>query len=392
MPVCWEVCWVDWESPGFGYRSGQPCARGPSCAPPTAQALPRSSSCPPPPPPRPPGKARPGGGAGHAQRRAAGRAFVPKMRRCCGPMDPQDVGGVLFLRTAENDWGPACPSTQAPPPKPHAVELAARCRQTSPASEWGRLLKTGPSRPSPPFTLSNDPLSPGLRLQAGGGGYPPTGSNEPYHPNSNVGRFGLGAAAFCSDFPEAWPCGRTKRSLHRPVAALLAPSFTRTPAPPPPVPVPRPWSLTPHVARCRVVPRGPSMGLMPRRRMRVTPASAAPGGSLCSCAAPPTLLHCTPPPPIRRPNLADFSELVCRIVGFLNLADLFCRITRFLGLCRLVLPTCWGFWVLGHLSWRRHLLWDTAPGGQPGRVLVCDPPQPRPPPPGFGTGPPSHRR
>ena len=49
-----------------------------------------------------------------------------------------------------------------------------------------------------------------------------------------------------------------------------------------------------------------------------------------------------PPPPIRRPNLADFAELVCRTVGFLNLADLFCRITRFLGLCRLVLPTCWG--------------------------------------------------
>ena len=68
----------------------------------------------------------------------------------------------------------------------------------------------------------------------------------------------------------------------------------------------------------------------------------------------------TPPPPIRRPNLADFAEMVCRIFGFLNLADLFCRITRFLGLCRLVLPTCWGFWVLGHLSWRRHLLWDTA--------------------------------
>ena len=67
-----------------------------------------------------------------------------------------------------------------------------------------------------------------------------------------------------------------------------------------------------------------------------------------------------PPPPIRRPNLAEFAELVCRMVGFLNLADLFCRITRFLGLCRLVLPTCWGLWVLGHLSWRRHLLWDTA--------------------------------
>ena len=67
-----------------------------------------------------------------------------------------------------------------------------------------------------------------------------------------------------------------------------------------------------------------------------------------------------PPPPIRRPNLAEFAELVCRIVGFLNLDDLFCRITRFLGLCRLVLPTCWGLWVLGHLSWRRHLLWDTA--------------------------------
>ena len=61
--------------------------------------------------------------------------------------------------------------------------------------------------------------------------------------------------------------------------------------------------------------------------------------------------HNPPPPPIRRPNLADFAELVCRIVGFLNLADLFCRITRFLGLCRLVLPTCWGFWVLGHLRW-----------------------------------------
>ena len=67
------------------------------------------------------------------------------------------------------------------------------------------------------------------------------------------------------------------------------------------------------------------------------------------------------PPPIRRPNLADFAELVCRIVGFLNLADLFCRITRFLGLCRLVLLTCWGFWVLGHLSWRRHLLWQPPP-------------------------------
>ena len=67
-----------------------------------------------------------------------------------------------------------------------------------------------------------------------------------------------------------------------------------------------------------------------------------------------------PPPPIRRLNLAYLAELVCQIVGFLNLADLFCRITRFLGLCRLVLPTCWGLWVLGHLSWRRHLLWDTA--------------------------------
>ena len=54
-----------------------------------------------------------------------------------------------------------------------------------------------------------------------------------------------------------------------------------------------------------------------------------------------------PPPPIRRPNLAEFAELVCRIVGVLNLADLFCRITRFLGLCRLVLPTVGvsGFWV-----------------------------------------------
>ena len=68
----------------------------------------------------------------------------------------------------------------------------------------------------------------------------------------------------------------------------------------------------------------------------------------------------TSPPPIRRPNLADFADLVCRIVGFLNLADLFCRVTRFLGLCRLVLPTCWGLWVLGHLSWRQPLLWDTA--------------------------------
>ena len=65
-------------------------------------------------------------------------------------------------------------------------------------------------------------------------------------------------------------------------------------------------------------------------------------------AVPPTALALVfavpnatpPPPPIRRPNLADFAELVCRIVGFLNLADLFCRITRFLGLCRLVLPTC----------------------------------------------------
>ena len=67
-----------------------------------------------------------------------------------------------------------------------------------------------------------------------------------------------------------------------------------------------------------------------------------------------------PPPPIRRPNLAEFAELVCQIVRFLNFADLFCRITRFLGLCRLVLPTCWGLWVLGHLSWRHPLLWDTA--------------------------------
>ena len=65
------------------------------------------------------------------------------------------------------------------------------------------------------------------------------------------------------------------------------------------------------------------------------------------CATFPTLAT----PPIRQPNLADFAELVCRIVGFLNLADLFCQITRFLGLCRLVLPTCWGFWVLGHLRW-----------------------------------------
>ena len=54
-----------------------------------------------------------------------------------------------------------------------------------------------------------------------------------------------------------------------------------------------------------------------------------------------TVLQCSrtsiqpPPPQIWRPNLADFAELVCRIVGFLNLADLFCRITRFLGLCRL---------------------------------------------------------
>ena len=75
-----------------------------------------------------------------------------------------------------------------------------------------------------------------------------------------------------------------------------------------------------------------------------------------SCSVP----QQPPPPPIRRPNLADFAELVCRIVGLLNLADFCCRITRFLGLCRLVLPTCWGLWVLGHLSWRRHLLWDTA--------------------------------
>ena len=67
-----------------------------------------------------------------------------------------------------------------------------------------------------------------------------------------------------------------------------------------------------------------------------------------------------PPPPIRRPNLAEFAELVCRIVRFLNFADLFCRITRFLGFCHLVLPTCWGFWVLDHLSWRHPLLWDTA--------------------------------
>ena len=74
----------------------------------------------------------------------------------------------------------------------------------------------------------------------------------------------------------------------------------------------------------------------------------------------PNAHNTTPPPPIRRPNLAEFAELVCRIVGFLNLADLFCRIARFLGLCRLVLPTCWGLWVLGHLSWRRHLLCDTA--------------------------------
>ena len=68
--------------------------------------------------------------------------------------------------------------------------------------------------------------------------------------------------------------------------------------------------------------------------------------------------RCTTPPLIRRPNLAEFAELVCRIVRFLNFADLFCRITRFLGLCRLVLPTCWGLWVLGHLSWRHPLLWD----------------------------------
>ena len=72
------------------------------------------------------------------------------------------------------------------------------------------------------------------------------------------------------------------------------------------------------------------------------------------------LLVATPPPPIRRPNLAEFAEMVCRIVRFLNFADLFCRITRFLGLCRLVLPTCWGLWVLGHLNWRHPLLWDTA--------------------------------
>ena len=64
-----------------------------------------------------------------------------------------------------------------------------------------------------------------------------------------------------------------------------------------------------------------------------------------------TMQEQPPPPPIWRPNLADFAELVCRIVGFLNLAHLFCQITRFLGLCRLVLPTCWGFWVLGHLRW-----------------------------------------
>ena len=72
---------------------------------------------------------------------------------------------------------------------------------------------------------------------------------------------------------------------------------------------------------------------------------------LCVEVPPPEFTYGNPPPPpqIRRPNLADFAELVCRIVGFLNLADLFCRITRFLGLCRLVLPTCWGFWVLGHL-------------------------------------------
>ena len=44
-----------------------------------------------------------------------------------------------------------------------------------------------------------------------------------------------------------------------------------------------------------------------------------------------------PPPPIRRPSLADFAESVCRIVGFLNLADLFCRIWDFAAsFCRML--------------------------------------------------------
>ena len=56
------------------------------------------------------------------------------------------------------------------------------------------------------------------------------------------------------------------------------------------------------------------------------------------------MLQLATPTPNRRPNPVDFADLFCRFVGFLNFADLFCRFVGFLGFCRLVLPTCWGFW------------------------------------------------
>ena len=56
-------------------------------------------------------------------------------------------------------------------------------------------------------------------------------------------------------------------------------------------------------------------------------------------------VECRPtPPPNWPPNSADFADLFCRFVGFLNSTDLFARFVGFLLFGRFVLPTCWGFW------------------------------------------------
>ena len=44
---------------------------------------------------------------------------------------------------------------------------------------------------------------------------------------------------------------------------------------------------------------------------------------ILSLVGPPSLSN-PPPPPNRRPNSADFADLICRFVGFLDFADLFC--------------------------------------------------------------------
>ena len=49
-------------------------------------------------------------------------------------------------------------------------------------------------------------------------------------------------------------------------------------------------------------------------------------------------------------SAAEFAELLCRIVGFLDSSELCCRFIGFPGFCRFVLPICWGFWDSGILG------------------------------------------